>query len=191
VAKTLSIFSNFPKIEQMNFLRMRSETAYSPREIDFARARANRARFPGRQYDPEVGRWLSRDPILFRGGDTNLFGYVANDPVNWTDSSGLDRRVCSRRIRNTPFAVGRVRHDFVEFKDKKGNVTTKSFGPHGAIKDEDPNSSENSCPAYTSSSDQADAAAEQYADKQAEKPYDLLDYNCQDYSTDVFNYQLQ
>jgi len=35
-----------------------------------------------------VGRWQSRDPILFAGGDTNLYGYVVNDPVNWVDPSG-------------------------------------------------------------------------------------------------------
>lgn len=46
-------------------------------------------RFGARDYDPEVGRWTSKDPILFNGGDTNLFGYVQNDPVNWTDPSGL------------------------------------------------------------------------------------------------------
>lgn len=41
-----------------------------------------------RDYDPETGRWLSKDPIGFAGGDTNLFGYVANDPVNWVDPEG-------------------------------------------------------------------------------------------------------
>ncbi|MGE0761849.1 MAG: RHS repeat-associated core domain-containing protein [Bdellovibrionales bacterium] len=44
-----------------------------------------------RDYDPETGRFTSKDPILFGGGDTNLFGYVANDPVNWVDPSGLAR----------------------------------------------------------------------------------------------------
>jgi RHS repeat-associated protein len=44
--------------------------------------------FGARNYDPSVGRWLSKDPILFNGGDTNLFGYVANDPVNLIDPSG-------------------------------------------------------------------------------------------------------
>ncbi|MCB0411731.1 MAG: hypothetical protein KDD22_04355, partial [Bdellovibrionales bacterium] len=24
---------------------------------------------------------MSKDPILFAGGDTNLYGYVLNDPV--------------------------------------------------------------------------------------------------------------
>lgn len=42
-----------------------------------------------RNYDPEIGRWTSKDPILFRGGDTNLFGYVANDPINFVDPRGL------------------------------------------------------------------------------------------------------
>lgn len=48
-------------------------------------------RFGVRDYDPEVGRWLSKDPILFKGGDTNLYGYVMNDPINRTDPTGLAR----------------------------------------------------------------------------------------------------
>lgn len=46
-------------------------------------------RFGVRDYDPEVGRWTMKDPIDFDGGDTNLYAYVANDPINLTDSSGL------------------------------------------------------------------------------------------------------
>ena len=48
-------------------------------------------RFGTRDYDPETGRWLSKDPILFGGGDTNLYGYVMNDPINFIDPSGLAR----------------------------------------------------------------------------------------------------
>jgi RHS repeat-associated protein len=47
-------------------------------------------RFGARDYDPLVGRWTAKDPILFRGGDTNLYGYVLGDPINRFDSTGLD-----------------------------------------------------------------------------------------------------
>jgi len=45
-------------------------------------------RFGARDYDAEIGRWTSKDPIRFSGGDTNLYGYVFNDPVNFIDSDG-------------------------------------------------------------------------------------------------------
>lgn len=46
-------------------------------------------RFGARDFDPETGRWTSKDPILFNGGDTNLYGYTWNDPVNFVDPMGL------------------------------------------------------------------------------------------------------
>lgn len=44
--------------------------------------------FGARHYDAETGRWVSKDPILFGGGDTNLYGYVLQDPVNFVDPNG-------------------------------------------------------------------------------------------------------
>jgi RHS repeat-associated protein len=41
-----------------------------------------------RYYQPETGRWISRDPIEERGG-TNLYGMVGNDPVNAVDVLGM------------------------------------------------------------------------------------------------------
>jgi RHS repeat-associated protein len=45
-------------------------------------------RFGARDYDPSTGRWTAKDPTLFDGGDTNLYAYVSNDPVNATDPEG-------------------------------------------------------------------------------------------------------
>jgi RHS repeat-associated protein len=48
-------------------------------------------RFGYRDYDPEVGRWTAKDQIGFAGGDTDLYGYCRNDPVNFADWPGLAR----------------------------------------------------------------------------------------------------
>jgi RHS repeat-associated protein len=45
-------------------------------------------RFGARDYDPATGRWTTKDPIGFTGGDANLYGYLLGDPVNLTDSMG-------------------------------------------------------------------------------------------------------
>jgi RHS repeat-associated protein len=41
-----------------------------------------------RFYSPQIGRWLSRDPVEERGG-VNLFALLSNDPVNGNDVNGL------------------------------------------------------------------------------------------------------
>jgi len=40
-----------------------------------------------REYDPTIGRWISKDPIRFAGG-TGLYLYCENEPVNCVDWSG-------------------------------------------------------------------------------------------------------
>ncbi len=45
--------------------------------------------FGFREYDPFIGRWTAKDPILFAGGDSNLYGYVLGDPVSGVDALGL------------------------------------------------------------------------------------------------------
>lgn len=45
-------------------------------------------KFGARTYDPNMGRWLTKDPIWYKGGDTNLFGYVNSNPVMFVDPNG-------------------------------------------------------------------------------------------------------
>lgn len=45
---------------------------------------------PG-NYDPQTGRWTTKDPILFAGGTSNLYEYVGNSPLNYIDKTGLQR----------------------------------------------------------------------------------------------------
>jgi RHS repeat-associated protein len=57
---------------------------YTGRENDGTGLYYYRARY----YHPDLQRFLSEDPIEFLGGNINLYAYVGNDPVNYTDPSG-------------------------------------------------------------------------------------------------------
>lgn len=57
-------------------------------------------RFGARDYDAYTGRWTSKDPIRFDAGDTNLFGYVWNDPINWIDPTGLAGRSFGQQLND-------------------------------------------------------------------------------------------
>jgi RHS repeat-associated protein len=73
-------------------------------------------RFGKRDYDAETGRWTAKDPILFNGGDSNLFGYVAQDPVNGIDPEGL-ATFCQ--------ALNLIRKDHNQFTDGSLMVPSK------------------------------------------------------------------
>lgn len=80
------------KMEHDEFGRVRADTnpGYTP--FGFAGGIydpvTGLVRFGARDYDPQTGRWTSKDPIRFAAGDTNLYGYVMNDPVNLIDPDG-------------------------------------------------------------------------------------------------------
>jgi RHS repeat-associated protein len=43
-----------------------------------------------RDYSPALGRFVTKDPTQFAGGDTNLYAYAGDDPINHIDPTGLD-----------------------------------------------------------------------------------------------------
>lgn len=43
-----------------------------------------------RYYSPELQRFISEDPIGFRGGDVNLYSYVSNNPISYLDPHGTN-----------------------------------------------------------------------------------------------------
>ena len=51
----------------------------------------NRARY----YDPTAGRFVSEDPIGFRGG-IDFYDYVFNNPLLWSDPRGLEVQMCTK-----------------------------------------------------------------------------------------------
>jgi RHS repeat-associated protein len=61
------------------------EPAYTARQIH---DRTGLYYYRNRFYYPQLGRFISQDPIGIASG-TNLYAYVGNDPVNWVDPLGL------------------------------------------------------------------------------------------------------
>jgi RHS repeat-associated protein len=45
--------------------------------------------YRSRYYSPMMQRFVSEDPISFLGGDVNIYTYVSNNPINFTDPYGL------------------------------------------------------------------------------------------------------
>ena len=45
--------------------------------------------FGYREYDPEIGRFTTPDPIGLAGGDVDVYGYCWDDPNNFVDRDGL------------------------------------------------------------------------------------------------------
>lgn len=94
-------------------------------------------------YDPNIGRWLNRDPIMEEGG-VNLYGFVDNDGLNSTDYLGLDFIAAGSRPLSGP--LGRLggngrpaNHASLEYFDENGSskaVLNQEFTtpPEGATR---------------------------------------------------------
>jgi len=100
-------------------------------------------RFGVRDYDAETGRWTAKDPILFGGGDSNLYGYVAGDPINGIDPRGLSQEDLDRAISiiatceveiwnpNVKVTLGKLSPSLMgktDFKTRNITLSIDSFG---------------------------------------------------------------
>jgi RHS repeat-associated protein len=99
--------------------------------------------FGAREYDPSLGRWISKDPILF-GGSSNFYSYALSDPINFVDPDGL--RVSDPSglvppwIKNTELykKLDALKDVYIEFKEGKlvgqnGSTWTTPGGHHQTI----------------------------------------------------------
>ena len=73
------------------------------REYDFD---TKLVRFGARDYDPTIGRWTTKYPIGFAGGDTNLYAYVGGNPMSYSDPTGLKTEVRCRPLAGKAGKVG-------------------------------------------------------------------------------------
>jgi RHS repeat-associated protein len=82
------------RIEYDEFGNIVSDTSRAFQPFGFAgglyEQHTRLTRFGARDYEAYRGVWTSKDPILFGGGDSNLYAYVFDDPINWIDPVGLE-----------------------------------------------------------------------------------------------------
>jgi len=83
-------------------------------------------RFGARDYDAAIGRWTVKDPILFTGGDTNLYGYILNDPINPVDPHGL--QAAGEGACRTRTCTGVARFSAVGPNQATGEGALSGFG---------------------------------------------------------------
>jgi RHS repeat-associated protein len=77
-----------------------------------------------RAYDPDLGRWLSRDPMEESGG-LDLYHYAFNNPARYTDRLGLDIWI------EGPNANEPNLHQSINVGDPNGQYSSYSFGVNG------------------------------------------------------------
>ena len=78
-------YSSFGRILLQSNPAVGDRFLFTGREFD---AETDLYYYRARYYDPFIGRFISQDPLGFDAGDTNLYRYVFNDPLIFTDPEG-------------------------------------------------------------------------------------------------------
>jgi RHS repeat-associated protein len=83
---------------------------YTGRELD---SESGLYYYRARYYDSVVGRFLKKDPIGFKSGDTNLYRYVWGTPTRWIDPVGLEVSKWGRSA-DLPFPMNKLEHQWLK-----------------------------------------------------------------------------
>jgi RHS repeat-associated protein len=124
------VYDSFGNIANESNSAYRGWYGWTGRELDTEiNLQYNHARW----YDSSNGRWISQDPMGFDAGDSNLYRYVNNRPLNSLDNSG-----CQTTVERA--SVGELMDDLVarEGKDSAADYAKRiSEDSNGKVKLED------------------------------------------------------
>ncbi|MFS2108904.1 RHS repeat domain-containing protein [Sphingomonas sp. Sphisp140] len=67
--------------------------------------------YKARIYSPSLGRFMQTDPIRYRAG-MNLYAYVGDDPINFTDPFGLEQRCFSWTVAGESYFTDDSGHSY-------------------------------------------------------------------------------
>jgi RHS repeat-associated protein len=101
---------------------------YTGREID---EETDLNFYRARYYDSSIGRFITQDPIGFNAGDTNLYRYVNNNPINLIDPLGLGNRLVWQ-IREQTLSNGSSVTTY-GVDENSNNTTVQVYRPKGSL----------------------------------------------------------
>ena len=81
-----------------------------------------------RYYNPTLGRFVQTDPLGIDSGDFNLYRYVLNNPVRWTDSLGLGAVIT---LNNGTSFTSPTGNDFIKQLQATADHTINSIDIYG------------------------------------------------------------
>lgn len=145
-------------------------------------------RFGARDYDAEIGRWTSKDPIGLNGG-VNVYAYVQGNPINFIDPLGL-AKVCTKplSIAGTFKSSGVTGLDLAIYHEhlfsEDGSGDNWGYGPDGLYND-NKNKGKYECSSQSYDDHLIRDAVEDVKKHYPNDDYGLLSNNCQDFVTDV------